>query len=90
MKDFVNSVSYPIQASYWLLDPNTYGHEFYQIAFYSAVENQIKSIMNHYQEIIVCKAEELSQEVWSVKDLSLDVGDQTIKIIQEENLLASG
>lgn len=73
-----------------LLDPNTFGHEFYNIAFYSAIVNQTNSLLNHYREEIECRDTYLSQAVWTVKELYLDIPRRRIKIIQEQNLMASG
>lgn len=73
----------------WLISPNTFGYEFYNIAFYSAIINQTNSLLNHSREEFECKADYLSQEKWTVKELKLDIRTRRIKIVQEQNLLAS-
>lgn len=73
-----------------LINPNTFGYEFYSIAFYSARINQTNSLLNHSREEMECKADYLSQEKWTVKELKLDIRNKRIKIVQEQNLLASG
>lgn len=72
------------------LNPNSYGYEFYNISSYSAIVNQIYSLLNHYHEEIECWADEIIQEKWTVKELHLNVKEDSISIIQEQNLLASG
>lgn len=73
-----------------LINPNTFGYEFYHIASYSARINQTNSLLNHSREEMECKADYLSQEKWTVKELKLDIRTRRIKIVQEQNLLASG
>jgi hypothetical protein len=73
-----------------LIDPNTFGYEFYSILYYSARINQTNALLNHSREEMECKADYLSQEKWTVKELKLDIRSKRIKIVQEQNLLASG
>lgn len=73
-----------------LIDPNTFGYEFYSILNYSARINQTNALLNHSREEMECKADYLSQEKWTVKELKLDIRTRRIKIVQEQNLLASG
>lgn len=77
-------------SSGWLVNPNTFGYEFYNITYYSAIRNQVYSLLNHQHEEISCPADYLSDEKWAVKELYLVIKEEQLKIIQEQNLLASG
>lgn len=73
-----------------VLFPDTFGYEFYHMNSYSAIRNQTYSLLNHSREEFECKADYLSQEKWTVKELKFDIKTRRIKIVQEQNLLTSG
>ncbi len=51
---------------------------------YSIIQNQRNSFIKDYStEEIECRAGYLSQEIWSVKELNLDIAKRRIKITQE-------
>lgn len=71
---------------------NPFGQEFYNIANYSAIRNQIYALLNHDREEITFRNAEtlFNQGKWNQKEVFYDVRTNRIIIIQEQNQLTSG